>query len=337
MTNESQRIQQQGRIFQVGQETGSVEGKCGQGEGKAGGNNPKWKQLFTCKGCGNQFHGKKNTTNQFCKQECQHLWVVNKWLPCSICLANLGFGCNTVSKLVGVASPNVSRGWKQRGIVPLKPRSGSWKSEIGKIKTAENDKEKAIWRKYESAWINEILSHGKMFDWSILWVRHRANKKENQTYYSPESYYERACYRSIWMHSRQSIYPDWSAFWYRSRMSMSTEQKIVDNMRTRLKALIKTTKKGGSSTVSGFIGCTTKQLAKHLESQFNKGMTWTNYGTHWHVDHILPCASFDHTDPKQVKQCWHWTNLRPLEAQRNMDKGATITEPQMQLLLCATH
>jgi hypothetical protein len=32
----------------------------------------------------------------------------------------------------------------------------------------------------------------------------------------------------------------------------------------------------------------------------------------WEIDHIKPCASFDLTDIKQQKECFHYTNLQPL-------------------------
>jgi hypothetical protein len=112
---------------------------------------------------------------------------------------------------------------------------------------------------------------------------------------------------------------------------------LAERKRRRFKGIIQTIKRGGSRSVSSLTGCTANQLKRHLESAFKRGMTWDNHGTYWHIDHILPVASFDHSDPKQVAQCWHWTNLRPLEAKANISKGDRITNPQMQLLLCATH
>ena len=68
------------------------------------------------------------------------------------------------------------------------------------------------------------------------------------------------------------------------------------------------------------VGCTTKQLAEHLERQFKEGMSWDNYGE-WHVDHIRPCASFDLSDEGQQKECFHWRNLQPLWGIENIKKG----------------
>jgi hypothetical protein len=114
------------------------------------------------------------------------------------------------------------------------------------------------------------------------------------------------------------------------RMEQNPHIRTVMALRARFRKLIKG---GRSKSVSTLLGCSLPELKKHLDSQFTKGMSWDNYGTRWHIDHILPCASFDHTDEKQMAQCWHWTNLRPLDATENMRKRADITEPQMSLLI----
>ena len=112
---------------------------------------------------------------------------------------------------------------------------------------------------------------------------------------------------------------------------------IRHNLSRRLAEIMSGTGTTKGASILKFVGCSESQLKTHIESLFTKGIDWSNYGTHWHVDHILPCASFDHTDPKQVAQCWHWTNLRPLCAKENIAKSDKITNPQLSLLLCATH
>ena len=73
------------------------------------------------------------------------------------------------------------------------------------------------------------------------------------------------------------------------------------------------------------LGCTVQEAREHLEKQFKEGMTWENHGLYgWHIDHIIPCASFDLTDPDQQKKCFHYTNLQPLWAKENLIKGAKI-------------
>ena len=70
-------------------------------------------------------------------------------------------------------------------------------------------------------------------------------------------------------------------------------------------------------------GCTLEELKEHLASKFTEGMTFENYGK-WHIDHILPCASFDLLLPEEQPKCFHYTNLQPLWAIDNMKKGAKI-------------
>ena len=71
------------------------------------------------------------------------------------------------------------------------------------------------------------------------------------------------------------------------------------------------------------VGCTLLELRQHLESQFTIGMSWQNQGA-WHIDHIVPCSSFDLTEPSEQKKCFHYTNLQPLWAHDNLSKGAKL-------------
>ena len=73
-----------------------------------------------------------------------------------------------------------------------------------------------------------------------------------------------------------------------------------------------------------YIGCSPEYLKKHLEKQFKLGMTWDNYGTYWHVDHIIPISSAK--TEKDIYKLNHYLNLQPLEAEVNLSKGAKIPE-----------
>ena len=71
----------------------------------------------------------------------------------------------------------------------------------------------------------------------------------------------------------------------------------------------------------------------YIEKQFKPGMTRQNQGT-WHIDHIKPCSSFDLSDPRQQRECFHYTNLQPLWALDNIRKkdkiiSGDITSPKM--------
>jgi hypothetical protein len=63
---------------------------------------------------------------------------------------------------------------------------------------------------------------------------------------------------------------------------------------------------------ASFVGCDWDFFTKHIELQFTNGMRWENYGNRgWHFGHKICCKLFDLTDEKQVKLCFHYSNIRP--------------------------
>ena len=71
------------------------------------------------------------------------------------------------------------------------------------------------------------------------------------------------------------------------------------------------------------VGYSLDTLRNHLESQFDTNMTWDNYGTYWHLDHIRPICSFHITsiNDEEFKVCWGLANLRPLNKFQNIAKS----------------
>ena len=98
--------------------------------------------------------------------------------------------------------------------------------------------------------------------------------------------------------------------------------RLSVSIRTRINKAIKNNIK--CKKTIDLLGIDIKGLWKHLKSKFKPGMTKHNHGKVWHIDHIIPCASFDLTDPKQQAKCFHYTNLQPLWAHENLSKGAKI-------------
>jgi hypothetical protein len=109
----------------------------------------------------------------------------------------------------------------------------------------------------------------------------------------------------------------------RQRRKKDHAYRIKKNLRRRINDVIKKPNKKHAPTFE-LLGCSLQEFLKHLEGQFVEGMNWSNYGNLWHIDHILPCASFDLTDPEQQKKCFHYTNLQPLWAIDNIRKRDKI-------------
>jgi len=96
--------------------------------------------------------------------------------------------------------------------------------------------------------------------------------------------------------------------------------RISKNLRRRLRNALNNKTKSGSAVKD--LGCSIESFKTYLESKFQSGMTWNNYGYDgWHIDHIKPLSSFDLTDRKQFLEACHYTNLQPLWAQDNLTKS----------------
>ena len=120
---------------------------------------------------------------------------------------------------------------------------------------------------------------------------------------------------------------EYARVYKRARKALDLCFKISCNMRTRLCQAIKSNQKSGSAVKD--LGCTIPELRQYLESKFQEGMTWDNWGTHgWHIDHIIPLASFNLADRDQFLKACHYTNLQPLWATENLSKGSKVATEQ---------
>lgn len=107
----------------------------------------------------------------------------------------------------------------------------------------------------------------------------------------------------------------------KEKRKFNIEYKIKGNLRGRLyKALNGLTKSNSTLTL---IGCSVSSLKVYLEKKFLPTMTWENYGSLWHIDHIVPCSSFNLTLEEEQKKCFHYTNLQPLFATTQTIDGIT--------------
>lgn len=106
------------------------------------------------------------------------------------------------------------------------------------------------------------------------------------------------------------------------REGATTHGRVKRNQRERFRKFLK--KKRTTGRLADWIGCEWKTLVVWLEDMFEPGMTWDNYGTMWHIDHVKPLKSFDLRDDKQVAEAWHVSNLQPLWAEDNIAKGSKL-------------
>uniref|UniRef100_A0A0G4G7N7 Uncharacterized protein n=1 Tax=Chromera velia CCMP2878 TaxID=1169474 RepID=A0A0G4G7N7_9ALVE len=106
------------------------------------------------------------------------------------------------------------------------------------------------------------------------------------------------------------------------KVTRSTVAKCIANIRKKTSApcLRKRTHE--------YLGCSFPDLKAHLEKDNfhgNPGMSWENYGSLWHIDHIVPImyAGPDGQKPdmETVASRLHFLNLQPMWGEENLRKG----------------
>jgi hypothetical protein len=224
--------------------------------------------------------------------------------------------------------------------------------EARKAARAEQKRQQELWAQYQRACMDEIRQHrnGKIFpDWGHEWNK-ETSRRNSSRYYNSLTEEERKDKSRRQIDNRSPEQQrKYSRAWRaknpekaaRSVRRAIRKRKLIDpgfraqcNLRNRFKEIMGVVLDPTRKWNSSLIACNTQQLARHLEAKFKKGMTWENYGTHWHVDHIVPVSKFDHTIPAHVRQCWHYTNLQPLEASVNLAKSDKIlNDSQLSLTL----
>jgi hypothetical protein len=140
--------------------------------------------------------------------------------------------------------------------------------------------------------------------------------------------------RSDYQKQYKKNHPDkirkWSLDYAKRKRAINDPKFIImDRLRARLRDALKVKGVRKHYKTLDLLGCTAIFLQQYLESKFyphpktGEMMTWNNRKK-WHIDHIIPCESFNLSDPEQQKQCFNYTNLQPLWAEYNLAKGSKL-------------
>lgn len=104
----------------------------------------------------------------------------------------------------------------------------------------------------------------------------------------------------------------------KERIEKDIGYKLRKNLRTSIHKTLKRAKKIDSITRN--LGCSTEFLIQYLESKFQPHMTWENYGSEWHIDHIIPLSAFDLQNIIHFRAAGNYKNLQPLWKEQNKSK-----------------
>jgi hypothetical protein len=104
---------------------------------------------------------------------------------------------------------------------------------------------------------------------------------------------------------------------HKERRKVDPNYKLRTNLGKRLYKAIKSK----TNKTNDLLGTDIDTIKKWIEYNFYGDMTWENYGSLWHVDHVIPCSMFDLKKDENQIICFNWTNLRPLYAIDNLVKN----------------
>ena len=135
-------------------------------------------------------------------------------------------------------------------------------------------------------------------------------------------------YKNEWRKLNKDKIKNYHKRYRNNRLKTNIQYKLSCNLRSRLRIAINKNYKSGSAVRD--LGCTVTELKTYLESKFQSGMNWDNYGYYgWHIDHIKPLANFDLTNRQQFLEACHYTNLQPMWAKDNLSKGKKLIYTQL--------
>lgn len=100
---------------------------------------------------------------------------------------------------------------------------------------------------------------------------------------------------------------------------------IIRRTRTRIIACLR---KKNKHTID-YLGCNCTFYMDWI-LKVNTKYTFENYGTEWHIDHVIPLSKFDLNDEEQQLIAFNWRNTMPLSVKENLSKNNKILQSQIQ-------
>lgn len=103
--------------------------------------------------------------------------------------------------------------------------------------------------------------------------------------------------------------------------------KLAEILRKRIRNAV--SKDFKTTSALNLLGCSIEQLKEYLQQTAIKNgykdFNIINYNPSiYHIDHIIPCSSFELSKEEEQKKCFHYTNMQILLKEKNLKKGNTI-------------
>ena len=123
--------------------------------------------------------------------------------------------------------------------------------------------------------------------------------------------------------SNKKKFDDYYCGYVKTRLKTDPLFRLITNLRQRLRSYCKAIRANKKIRTKEMLGLDLAGFKSHIESKFQEGMTWENYGQ-WHVDHIKPISLA--RNEQEIVELNHYTNLQPLWASENIKKSNKYEE-----------
>lgn len=166
------------------------------------------------------------------------------------------------------------------------------------------------------------LNSDKIKDRAKEWYEnHQERAKQNRSAWYEKNWDICKQKRTEWNQKNKEFLKAYMNTYMKLRYKNDIHFKIKHLVSARLRHCI-----AKNTSTLDYMGCSLDFFKTWIEYQMNETMTWENHGTCWHFDHVVPCNAFDFSNESDVFKCFHWSNIRPLDAIENIRKGDTIQE-----------
>lgn len=186
--------------------------------------------------------------------------------------------------------------------------------------------------KHISSWCKKCMAEN-----SKLYYQ---NNKEKQIKYQLQYQKENSDKLNLYKKERYNKNKEKMTEWYRNYNNKNREKirenkrrwdrkamldplhRLSNNIRGGMHHALKAKK--GFRKWETLVGYTLQDLINHISPRLEgTTMTWENYGSVWHIDHITPKSWFqyENTDDPKFKECWALSNLQPKLKLDNIRKG----------------
>lgn len=214
----------------------------------------------------------------------------------------------------------LNRIWKANNKERIKQTRAKWR-------LSNPEKLKAQWTKDNA---KKRLS-GKAREYAVKRYEKHSEyiKARRRAYYHANREKERAYNVQYCAQNRRRISAQRSL-----RRHTNIEYAIAEKLRRALVKVMNRFRTYKAASAFALLGCEVPFFISHIESLFQPGMTWDNYGRYWHIDHHIPIKAFDMNNAEHQKWCFFWKNLRPMTKTDNFLKRDKIPYPLPDWLPC---